>query len=340
MRVACVGRPCALSLPCGVSYDGLALVQVDHPEGGDNSLESLASTCQALGQQLAQSPGDKLLYITFRRAVDQYASAWKEQTDGLSAASLPGAKELSSALGTVDVDLRFLGDAALHEVAREHGAEPEPPAVHESERQAMVRVIMRSRTANTGYMSSAPPMQPLEHFFDLKKRGGGRYGRSIRRMLRFDFEKRQLVTMHKEEEHKAYAFSTLSSFDAAGRVVRFTLQGTVEAIEFTAASVADAEAFLELGQHVVAINAGKQQPIGPASDGQVTSWVMSGTVEKEGAVRWSSRWLVLTRTRLYVLRNFMSSCPLNVIPLNSSVRPPACLERARAAQSVGWPSLL
>ena len=47
---------------------------------------------------------------------------------------------------------------------------------------------------------------------------------------------------------------------------------------------------------------------------------MSGTVEKQGKLRWASRWLVLTRTRLYVLRSAVALCPLNVIPLDDRVR--------------------
>lgn len=284
---------------------------------GGHSLQELSSACQALGQKVAESPGDAQLYVKFRMAVREFTAAWRELTNGLSASSLPGAAELDATVGTVDVDLRFLGDAALRKAARDCNAEPEPPSLQESERQATIRVIMRARAVATGYMSSAPPMQPLEHFFDLRKRSGGRYGRSTRRMLRFDFKKRQLITMHKEEEHKAYAFSALKTFDAAGRVVQFTSGG--ETIEFTAASPAEADNFLALGNRVLAANASKKQPEASASEGQVASWVMSGTVEKEGAVRWSSRWLVLTHTRLYVLRDFMSTSPLNVIPLTSSV---------------------
>ncbi|EOD13193.1 hypothetical protein EMIHUDRAFT_437207 [Emiliania huxleyi CCMP1516] len=47
---------------------------------------------------------------------------------------------------------------------------------------------------------------------------------------------------------------------------------------------------------------------------------MSGTVEKEGKLRWSSRWLVLQAGRLVVLRLPTSAVPLHVLPLDDNVR--------------------
>ena len=191
---------------------------------------------------------------------------------------------------------------------------------------------MRCRAANTGYMASAPPPQPLEHFFDLTRRtgglSGGLSGKLARRMLLIDHTSREFALIYKEGETKAYKFESLHAVEAVEGGVRlsFGAKGG-EAIVLTTHSAAELAGLLEKLRAVLAAHgsggaggSGGADADDGAPSGRVENWLMSGTVEKEGKMRWAARWLVLTYTRLYVLRDVASLCPLNVIPLDSDVR--------------------
>ena len=133
---------------------------------------SLADACEACAHELESAPSNEMLYIRFRRAVDQYAEQLRQSGKGLDAASLPGAAGLLGVAATVDLDLRFLGIAALRALAQRSqstsgASESESSASPERERLELQRAVMRSRTANTGYMASAPPAQPLQLFFEV-----------------------------------------------------------------------------------------------------------------------------------------------------------------------------
>ena len=59
------------------------------------------------------------------------------------------------------------------------------------DRPTLLEAVMRNRTANTGYMASAPPSQP-----DLAKI---RRSPLDRQMLCVDYERQELVLVNKEE---------------------------------------------------------------------------------------------------------------------------------------------
>ena len=157
-------------------------------------------------------------------------------------------------------------------------------------------------------MASAPPTQPLEHFFDLTRRPSTKFGHSVRRMLRVDYAKQELGFIFKEEALKSYPFDALTACAAGddGVSLRLTLGG--EAMELRASNRAEGEAVrAHLARAMAAAKGGTEAP-----SGVVSHWLASGTVEKEGKLRWASRWLVLSAGRLYVLRSPSSSMPLNV----------------------------
>ena len=288
------------------------------------SSQQHAEACRAYASALDLQPGDERLYLGFRHAVDSYAASLR-QTGGVP--DLPPQEEGLAELGTVDLDLRFLSVPALRSVAKraQSHATAEEAAASAAEpeaRVALTRAIMESRTATTGYMASAPPTQPLEHFFDLTRRPSTKFGHSVRRMLRVDYAKQELGFIFKEEALKSYAFDALTACVAGddGVSLRLTLGG--EAMELRASNRAEGEAVrAHLARAMAAAKGGAEAP-----SGVVSHWLASGTVEKEGKLRWASRWLVLSAGRLYVLRSPSSSMPLNVIALHPMVRrlrPPA-----------------
>ena len=185
--------------------------------------------CAELARQLEAAPTDHRLMLEFRMAVDSYAGELKASAagGGISAAALYGVADADAARCTVDLDLRFLGREALAVQAKQlHASVESSSASGMGERAALMQAIMRSRAANTGYMASAPPTQTLEHFFDLTKRSGGLYGRLARRMLWIDNAQQEFTLIHKEEETKAYSFTSLSRIDPIENGARLTLAGS------------------------------------------------------------------------------------------------------------------
>ena len=304
---------------------------------------SLLARCKTLATQLESNPVDHRVELEFRHAADAYAAFLQQrssQDGGLAAEALlldASADPTDVAQCTVDLDLRFLGKAALGVQADRLHANVDPATAAAGERAALMQAIMLARTANTGYMASAPPTQALEHFFDLTKRSGGIVtGRLTRRMLWIDYAQRELTLIFKEEESKAFAFASLAAVEPIEGGVRLSLSqasarghGSSETLTFYSPSEAECERLRARLEHVLSLRVPAEgaraagmpppPPPTPPPSGRVRSWLMSGTVEKEGKLRWASRWLVLTRDRLYVLRNVVSLCPLNVIPLGKDV---------------------
>ena len=183
-------------------------------------------------------------------------------------------------------------------------------------------------------MASAPPITDLEHFFDLTMcKGGLRGGKLTRRMLWLDHKEQSIVLVYKEEETKAVPFSALASVEPVDGGARLTLRsskggsaGAGSTLVLTTPSANEARRLVAALERVCSMASGEggahATPAPPpvASHGRVQDWLMSGTVEKEGKLRWASRWLVLTRSRLYVLRSVTALCPLNVIGLDEGVR--------------------
>ncbi len=298
---------------------------------GSSALEeatSLADACEACARELESAPTDEMLYIRFRRAVEQYAEQLRQSGRGLDAASLPGAPGLLGVPATIDLDLRFLGVAALRALAQRSqstsgGAESESGASPERERLELQRAVMRSRTANTGYMASAPPAQPLQLFFEVHLSAGKSHG-SQRRMALFDFEQQELAFFVKEECVRTVSFGALEidesarrgqvtacprTFDrglpaqmialSASRVPRFSrpndcrhaTQVVSMCLNGEAASVrlstpAEASAFHTWAMRAVMLDECIRDGVAPPSrpDGSVGGWLLSGTVEKEGTI--------------------------------------------------------
>ena len=300
----------------------------------------MVSQCRSLAEQLEAQPTDHRLELAYRKAVDAYVQVQQRGAaeGGLAAEDLYDASEADAAHCTVDVDLRFLGKAALAvQASRLHATVEQSAAASGGERAALMQAIMRARTANTGYMASAPPTQALEHFFDLTKRSALQSrasisGRPVRRMVWVDHAQQELALIYKEEETKTYAFSQLTSVEPIESGARLSIGSgrSAEVIVLSSSSAEDASrlrALLEAVAGAGAASAPSAPPIPsppppppPPPSGRVRSWLMSGTVEKEGKMRWAARWLVLTRERLYVLRDVVALCPLNVIPLDARVR--------------------
>lgn len=291
----------------------------------------LVEACEAYARALELSPVDDKVYVDFRRAVDELAVQLAQESATIE---LPDKQVCGPELGTVDLDLRFLGPKALHRL----GTACRPQAGYrvstarcvstdgaaDMDHLTLLEAVMRNRTANTGYMASAPPSQPLEHYFDLAKMKA--LGRSDRRVMCVDYERQELVLVSKEEEVKAYPFNAFSGAEpgaklsSAGHTLRLTIAG--EAAEWRVTAFSEVAAICTHAELIAEFNAAKRAgEAAPASPSPLVSrWVMSGTVEKEGKLRWASRWLVLTRGRLYVLRGATAQCPLNVIPINEEVK--------------------
>ena len=176
---------------------------------------SLAEACEACARELESAPSNEMLYIRFRRAVDQYAEQLRQSGKGLDAASLPGAAGLLGVAATVDLDLRFLGIAALRALAQ-RSQSTSGASESESSASKLQRAVMRSRTANTGYMASAPPAQPLQLFFEVHLKAGKAHG-SQRRMALFDFEQQELAFFVKEECVRIVSFGALEIDESARR---------------------------------------------------------------------------------------------------------------------------
>ena len=279
-----------------------------------------------LADLAARRAGLASAQLAFRKAVDVYATALQQSSAGigLCAEDLYGTTEGDVAQCTVDLDLRFLGKAALAVQSERLHATVDPASSRPStgdagERAALMQALMRCRAANTGYVATAPPNQGLELFFDLTRRKGGMRpgGKLARRMLWIDYQQQEMALIYKEELTKSYAFRELRTAEAVDGGARLTLGS--ETLVLTSSSETETAALLAHLKDVITFVGAKSPPSRPPS-GRVQGWLMSGTVEKQGKLRWASRWLVLTRTRLYVLRSVLSLCPLNVIALDDKVR--------------------
>ena len=208
--------------------------------------------------------------------------------------------------------------APLVQAARLHARVDE-----DAPRPAVFNALMKCRAANTGYVATAPPPSSLvgEHFFDLTRRSGGLRpgGRLTRRMLWIDHSQQELALIYKEEITKSYPFHSLTAVEPIDGGVRLSIGG--ETLVLTSTSAPEVVSLRMRLERVLAVATGPPHlSLGGPPNGRVNGWLMSGTVEKEGKLRWASRWLVLTTTRLYVLRSVASLCPLNVITLDESVR--------------------
>ena len=138
--------------------------------------------CTALAEALETTWSERL-YVRFRRCVEKYGAALAQRQGGLSIKELDDG--VASAPGTMDLDLRFLRGNALralahHQSTRKSEVTPGSSATTESERAELIWSVMRSRCQSTGYMPSAPPSQPIEHFYDLVKRSPSVIGGSQR----------------------------------------------------------------------------------------------------------------------------------------------------------------
>ena len=82
--------------------------------------EELIDKCASMAAALERNPKDFRLELDFRRAVESYTAMLQQRIadgGGIAAEDLHGALEADAAQCTVDLDLRFLGKAALSEQA-------------------------------------------------------------------------------------------------------------------------------------------------------------------------------------------------------------------------------
>lgn len=175
------------------------------------------SACTLLARALERTPNDERLYLRFRQAVEDLYDQLHHQQGSFSFNDLPAGPEV---VGTIDLDLIFLHENALGALASRLRTEPLPQAVlerlaaqspKELKRAELALAIMTARAASTGYMASAPPSLPLDHYFDVLRRGSGTFASSERRILHTDYAGSHLVLFHKEEPMRRAAFGQLSA---------------------------------------------------------------------------------------------------------------------------------
>lgn len=179
-----------------------------------------AEACETYAKALEEN-WDERLYLNFRRKVDELSSHLKHAAQGgredekLWAATSGAAADATGEMlpGTVDLDLQFLGPRGLRVlVERSRSVDLGKGA---EGRAVLQEAIMRGRTANTGYIASAPPSQPLEHYFAVERRK--KLGRAERRILCVDYARQELILLHKEEETKAFPFDALGCAEPGGK---------------------------------------------------------------------------------------------------------------------------